>query len=168
MLAAQLQGVGHERILRSHGRIDFAGGATLHLADRSVYRLSVTLLDHAGLHDRLLVRGMLRTFLSSEYSTEEDIDERTRKQVAKLNMTLRKAAADLNVLDEMGVGETTLHRGGSVNAGQLAMVLEDAHAARPASLLSEVVKRIAPAHTYGLFNPLSEYLLWRDTQAVRN
>ena len=167
MLAAHLQGIRHERVLRSHGRIDFEGGASLPLAGRSVYRLSVTLLDHAGLHDRLLVRGMLRIFLSSEFETVDGVDERTRKQVSKLNITLRKAAADLTALDGMGVGETSLHRGGSVSAGQLAIVLEDAKASRPVSLLSEVVARIAPQHTYGLFNPLSEYLLWRESSAGR-
>jgi hypothetical protein len=167
MLAAQLQGLGHERVLRSHGYIDFEGGATLQLADRSVYRLSVTLLDHAGLHDRLLVRGMLRTFLGIEFNTVVGVDERTRKQVAKLNVTLRKAVTDMAALDEAGVGETALHRGGSVSAGQLAIVLEDAQAAQPASLLSEVVSRIAPGHTYGLFNPLSEYLLRRESEAGR-
>lgn len=167
MLAAQLQGIGHERVLRSHGRIDFEGGASLPLAGRSVYRLSVTLLDHAGLHDRLLVRGMLRIFLGSEFDTVDGVDQRTRKQVSKLNITLRKAAADLTALDGMSVGETSLHRGGSVSAGQLAIVLEDAKAARPVSLLSEVVARIAPLHTYGLFNPLSEYLLWRESTPGR-
>jgi hypothetical protein len=167
MLAAQLQGVGHERVLRSHGRIDFEGGATLPLAGRSVYRLSVTLLDHAGLHDRLLVRGMLRIFLGSEFDTVDGVDQRTRKQVAKLNSTLRKAAADLTVLDGMGVGEASLHCGGSVNAGQLAIVLEDVQAARPLLPLSDFVARIAPLHTYGLFNPLSEYLLWRESPAAR-
>ncbi|GAA4641480.1 hypothetical protein GCM10023115_00320 [Pontixanthobacter gangjinensis] len=165
MLAAQLQGIGHERVLCSHGRIDFEGGASLPLAGRSVYRLSVTLLDHAGLHDRLLVRGMLRLFLGSEFDTVDGVDQRTRKQVSKLNTTLRKAAADLTVLDGMGFGENSLHRGGSVNAGQLAIVLEDAKATRPVSLLAEVVARIAPPHTYGLFNPLSEYLLWRESPA---
>ena len=164
MLAAQLQGIGHERVLRSHGRIDFEGGATLPLAGRSVYRLSVTLLDHAGLHDRLLVRGMLRIFLRREFDTVDGVDQRTRKQVSKLNIILRKAAADLAVLDEMGVGENSLHLGGSVSAGQLAIVLEDARATLPGSLLSEVVARIAPPHTYGLFNPVSEYLLWRASQ----
>lgn len=164
MLAAQLQGIGHERVLRQHGQIAFANAATLQLAGRRVYRLSVTLLDHAGLHDRLLVRSMLRMLLATEFDTVAGADAHTRKQVAKLNATLRKAAADLAALDEMGAGSEALHRGGSLSAGQLAIVLDDVLAAVPASPLCEFVERVAPLHTYGVYNPLSEYLIWRDSR----
>lgn len=49
--------------------------------------------------------------------------------------------------------------------GHLAIVLKDALKAAPASPLREFVERVAPLHTYGVYNPLSEYLLWRDSRS---
>ena len=164
MLAAQLQGIGHERVIRAHGRLDFAHGPSLPLAGRSVFRLSVTHLDHAGLHDRLLVQTLLRTVLNMEFVATAEADRQVRKQVTKLNKMLLKADADMRALDGFGVGEAALHRGGSISAGQLAVMLADVTSGQSSTLLGDLVARLAPSHTYGLLNPFAEYLLWRESR----
>jgi hypothetical protein len=165
MLAAQLQGLGHERVIRAHGRLDFDDGSSLSLADRSVLRLSITLLDHAGLHDRVLMTMLLRTMLNMEFEAIPDAAKQVRDQVAKLNKVLRKGDMDMRVLDDHGVGESALLRGGSMSAGLLARVLADVMSERSPAPLKSFAELLAPLNTYGLLNPFAEYLLGRNSRS---
>jgi hypothetical protein len=165
MLAAQLQGLGHERVIRAHGRLDFVDGSSLPLAGRSVLRLSITLLDHAGLNDRGLMTMLLRTMLNMEFEAIPEADRQVRDQVAKLNKVLRKGSMDMRVLDDHGVGKSALLRGGSMSTGLLALVLADVMSERPPAPLKRFAELLAPLHTYGLLNPFAEYLIGREARS---
>ena len=102
MLAGQLQAIGHERVLRQCGRLSFVDGGELLLRNRSVYRLSVTLLDHAGLNDRMLMPAILGGMMAKRFETVPETDGSVRRQVGKLNKMLQKARADIGALSECG------------------------------------------------------------------
>jgi hypothetical protein len=55
MFAAQTQALRHERILRSLDHIEFKDGSCLEWRNRRITRLSVTLLDHGALQDRMML-----------------------------------------------------------------------------------------------------------------
>jgi len=70
VFAAHLQALRHERILRTKATITFQSGAKLIWNDRRITRLSVTLLDHGAIQDRILFANLYDTLLRSKITVD--------------------------------------------------------------------------------------------------
>jgi hypothetical protein len=85
-VAAQTQALRHERIIRSNGAIPFLSGAWVELWDRRVTRLSVTLLDHGSLQDKMTFANMFPGLLGATFNASPGYKK--AKQVNELNKSL--------------------------------------------------------------------------------
>ena len=67
MFAAQAQALRHERILRTRGRIDFCDRTPpLVWRQRKITRLSVTLLNHGALQDRMIFWNLYEALIRAK------------------------------------------------------------------------------------------------------
>lgn len=158
MLSAQLQGLHHERVLRERGDLRFKSGRSLPLGGRNVVTLSVTLLDHGSLQDRILLHTLLEQLLNLTYTVSVGLGKAS--QVDKLNEIAAKGREDVKRL--MALGIDPLRRPASrasMGAGLLALVMDDVATSNAASALDEFIRRAAVLSSYGTMNPTTEYLL---------
>jgi hypothetical protein len=125
MFAAQTQALRHERILRSLGAITFSDGSRLEWKGGRITRLSITLLDHGALQDRMTFRNLLAGLLGAAFHTAPGYAK--SKQVQKLNAILNELRSEVAVLDRVGQSVPALvHNAASLNVGQLEVILDGA------------------------------------------
>lgn len=151
MFAAYAQALRHERTIREHGRIDFIDDTPpLILRGRAVCHLSVTLLGHGSIQDRVVLWLLHDALLRGSVSASQT--HAKQRQVEKLNSLLDSMRNDLQAMAELGVDlrETGLNFA-SLNVGSLAVML------RGVNDLETFVNRIMSRGTYGTHDPLFEY-----------
>ena len=125
MFAAQTQGLRHEQILRSLNAITFSDGSRLEWKGGRITRLSITLLDHGALQDRMTFRNLLAGLLGAAFHTAPDYAK--SKQVQKLNGILDELRSEVAALDRVGQSVPALvHNAVSLNVGQLEVILDGA------------------------------------------
>jgi hypothetical protein len=150
MFAAQTQALRHERILRSVGHIEFTDGSRLEMRDRRITRLSVTLLDHGALQDRMTLANMFGAMLGASFKTTPGYSK--SGQVDKLNKTLNDLRSEVAKLEAAGQNVNAQRlNAASLNVGQLEVILEGV------ADLEQFRKRVAQPTTMMTLNPLLEY-----------
>jgi hypothetical protein len=150
MFAAQTQALRHERILRSVGHIEFIDGSRLEMRGRRITRLSVTLLDHGALQDKMTLANMFGAMLGASFKTTPGYAK--PGQVDKLNKTLNDLRSEVEKLQAAGqhVNAQRLNAA-SLNVGQLEVVLDGV------ADLQQFRNRVAQPTTMMTLNPLLEY-----------
>jgi hypothetical protein len=150
MFAAQTQALRHERILRSVGHIEFIDGSRLEMRGRRITRLSVTLLDHGALQDKMTLANMFGAMLGANFKTTPGYAK--SGQVDKLNRTLNDLRSEVGKLEAAGqhVNAQRLNAA-SLNVGQLEVILDGV------ADLEQFRKRVAQPTTMMTLNPLLEY-----------
>ena len=150
MFAAQAQAMRHERILRKLKRIDFVDGhEPLLFDDREIFRLSVTLLDHGSLQDRMVLWSLYDALLDSEVTVSGDHGK--QGQVHKLNRTLNRMRAEARALRALGVEQKVHMRNcASLSVASLAVLLHEVVS------LEDFLALVASPVTYATYNPLFE------------
>jgi hypothetical protein len=150
MFAAQTQALRHERILRSVGHIEFIDGSRLEMRGRRITRLSVTLLDHGALQDKMTLANMFGAMLGASFKTTPGYTK--SGQVDKLNRILNDLRFEVGMLEAVGqhVNAQRLNAA-SLNVGQLEVILDGVVD------LEQFRKRVAQPTTMMTLNPLLEY-----------
>jgi hypothetical protein len=149
-LAAHAQALRHERILRSRGHIAFETGARLELKDRRITRLSITLLDHGALQDRMTLMNLFEALLGASFNATPGYKK--TGQVDALNASLDDLRSGVQQLNNLGQSVNTLRLNGvSLSVGQLDVMLEGVNG------LDHFRRRIAQPVTAMTLNPLFEY-----------
>jgi hypothetical protein len=150
MFAAQTQALRHERILRSVGHIEFTDGSRLEMRGRRITRLSITLLDHGALQDKMTLANMFGAMLGASFKTTPGYAK--SGQVDKLNKTLNDLRSEVEKLQAAGqhVNAQRLNAA-SLNVGQLEVVLDGV------ADLQQFRNRVAQPTTMMTLNPLLEY-----------
>lgn len=155
--AAQTQALRHERILRTRDRIDFDdGNPSLERRGREITRLSVTLLDHGALQDRMVLVNFYEALLRMGVSVAPGYPK--AGQVKKFGDLLAKLRAETEALVEAGVPvrEQAL-AGATLSVVQLAVLLDGI------ANLEQFVRRATKRVSYMSLNALYEfYLLKRE------
>lgn len=100
MFAAQTQALRHERILRSLGNIEFKDGSRLEWRDRRITRLSVTLLDHGALQDRMVLVNSLNALRGAVVNSDPGYGK--AKQVKDFNKDLDDLRSETEKLVNAG------------------------------------------------------------------
>jgi len=150
MFAAQAQALRHERILRSIGHIEFIDGSRLEMRDRRITRLSVTLLDHGALQDKMTLANMFGALLGASFKTTPGYAK--SGQVEKLNKTLNDLRSEVEKLQAAGLHVNAQRlNAASLNVGQLEVVLDGV------ANLQQFRNRVAQPTTMMTLNPLLEY-----------
>ena len=145
MFAAQTQALRHERILRSVGAITFSDGSRLEWKGRRITRLSITLLDHGALQDRMTFRNLLEGLLGAAFQMAPGYAK--SDQVQKLNAILDDLRSEVAALDRVGRSVPALvHNAASLNVGQLEVILDGA------ADLEQFRKRISTPLTFMTLN----------------
>ena len=160
MFAAQAQAMRHERVLRQGKRIDFVDGTPpLLLRERTVFRLSVTLLDHGSLQDRMVLWTLFDALLHSEVKVSGEYGK--RRQVEGLNRTLDRMREEAIELEALGVERRIQARNCvSMSVGSLYVLLKEIGS------LEEFVAVAASAVTYAIYNPVFEWYQLRKSGLV--
>jgi hypothetical protein len=70
-LASQIQMARHEIALKTLAKIRFKNGQTLSLNGRKVERISLTMLDHGSLQDKLFTKGIIQDFVGVTLNSED-------------------------------------------------------------------------------------------------
>ena len=150
MFAAQAQAMRHERILRKHKRIEFIDGTpSLIFRERTIFRLSVTLLDQGALQDRMVLWKLYHALLSSKVTVSGDYGR--QGQVDELNRTLDRMREQADALEELGVQRRVQAQNcASLSVGSLSVVLKEV------ASLDEFLALTASATTFVSYNPLFE------------
>jgi hypothetical protein len=156
MFAAQLQALRHERILRTRGSIEFLTGRELQHGGRRITRLSVTLLDHGALQDRILLWNLYDTLLQSDITCEPSY--RRFKEAAAFKKSLDDFRREVNLLTEAGHTASAQTLAASLSVGQLGILLEDV------ANLEQFVRRITFPVTTASFNAVREYVQMRTVK----
>jgi hypothetical protein len=150
MFAAQTQALRHERILRSVGHIEFMDGSRLEMRGRRITRLSVTLLDHGALQDKMTLANMFGAMLGASFKATPGYTK--SGQVDKLNRTLNDLRSEVVKLEAAGQPVNAQRfNAASLNVGQLEVILDGA------ADLEQFLKRVAQPTTMMTLNPLLEY-----------
>ena len=157
MFAAQAQAMRHERVLRQGKRIDFVGDTEpLVWRGREILRLSVTLLDHGSLQDRIVLWALFEALLHAEVTAPGGYGK--RKQVEGLNRTLVRMREEAIALEALGVERRIQARSCmSMSVGSLYVLLQEVGS------LAEFVAVAASAVTYATYNPVFEWYQLRKS-----
>jgi hypothetical protein len=150
MFAAQTQALRHERILRSVGHIEFIDGSRLEMRGRRITRLSVTLLDHGALQDKMTLANMFDAMLGASFKATPGYSK--YRQIDKLNRTLNDLRSEVAKLQAVGQHiKAQRLNAASLNVGQLEVILDGV------ADLEQFRKRVAQPVTSMTLNPLLEY-----------
>ena len=150
MLAAQAQALRHERILRKFGRIQFTGASPdVVWRDRNITRMSVTLLEHGAIQDRMLLFGLYKALLNTQVNASDGYSK--AKQVSKLQDALRKMCEEAHALEDLGVSLNQQSMASSLSVGALSIMLDGA------LNLAHFVRRVSVQCTYMAYNPIFEF-----------
>jgi hypothetical protein len=151
LFESQVQALRHERILRTRGRIDFLDGTPpLDLRGREITRLSVTLLDHGALQDRMVLWGLYRALIGMTVQATPGYNKISQVEKFDRSLTeMRTEVAALEALDH-SVQRQAL-TGASLSVGSLAVLLGGV------GDLAQFVERIATPGGFMSFNPIFEF-----------
>ena len=150
MLAAQTQALRHERILRKFGRIQFTEGAPdIVWRDRNITRMSITLLEHGAIQDRMLLFGLYEALLNTRVSASDGYSK--ARQVGKLQGALEKMREEAHALEDLGVSLNQQSMASSLSVGALSIMLDGALD------LAHFVRRVSVRSTYMTYNPIFEF-----------
>jgi hypothetical protein len=159
VFAAQTQALRHERFLRSEGVITFLDGSRLEWKGRRITRLSITLLDHGALQDRMTFRNFLPGLLRAKFRVAPGYTK--SEQVQKFNDILDALRSEVAAVNRIGQDIHALTRTtASLNVGQLEVILDGAKD------LEQFCKRILTPATFLTLNPLHEYHFLRKNGVV--
>jgi hypothetical protein len=160
VFAAQTQALRHERILRTQGAITFLDGSRLEWKGRRITRLSITLLDHGALQDRMTFRNLLVGLLGAAFQASPGYGK--TEQVQKFNVVLDKLRFEVAVLDRIGQSVPALvFNAASLNVGLLEVILNGA------ADLEQFRKCISTPLTAMTLNPSYEYHHLREMKFVK-
>jgi hypothetical protein len=150
LLASQAQSLKHERVLVENGEIAFADGYVLKLNNRAVTRLTITLLDHGTLQDRVVFSQFAYPMLSAKINYEPNHPR--ANTFDSVNEAIAALTQELIKSNDRGrdVWNSTMGAA-SLSVGQLAVLLNDA------KTVSDLVRRLRRHITYGTTNVLLEY-----------
>ena len=150
MLAAQAQALRHERILRKFGRIQFTEGTPdVVWRDRNITRMSVTLLEHGAIQDRMLLFNLYEALLNTQVNVSDGYSK--AKQVSKLQDSLSKMREEAHALEGLGVSLNEQSMASSLSVGALSVMLDGALD------LAHFVKRVSVRSTCMTYNPVFEF-----------
>ena len=150
VFASQVQSLRHERILRECGEIHFKSGARLVWANRRITRLSVTLLEHGALQDRMVFAQMYPALRGAQITVGGCYNK--MKQIADFNRILSDTTSEMTRLEALGQNlQMQRLNAASVSVGQLDIFLDGVKD------LEHFRKRVALPATYMTLNPLLEY-----------
>ena len=150
MLAAQAQALRHERILRKFGRIQFTEGTPdVVWRDRNITRMSVTLLEHGAIQDRMLLFGLYEALLNTQVNVSDGYTK--ARQVSKLQDALSKMREEAHALEGLGVSLSKQSMASSLSVGALSIMLDGALD------LAHFVRRVSVRSTYMTYNPIFEF-----------
>jgi hypothetical protein len=150
VFASQVQALRHERILRECGEIKFKSGARLVWADRRITRLSVTLLEHGALQDRMVFAQMYPSLRGAQVSVHGTYAK--MKQIADFNKILSDITNEMTRLEALGQNLQMQRLGAaSISIGQLDIFLDGIKD------LEHLRKRVALPVTHMTLNPLLEF-----------
>lgn len=150
MFASQVQALRHERILVENGKIEFQSGSRLAWCNRRITRLSITLLDHGALQDRMVFSQMYPALQGVQFNVQGPF---TRElQIKSFNKVLSDMSKEMTMLEGLD-RDLQLQRFGaaSLSIGQLEVFLEDI------KNIEHLINRIASPMTYISLNPLFEF-----------
>ncbi|HEV2630508.1 MAG TPA: hypothetical protein VGV41_17915 [Pseudolabrys sp.] len=150
VLAAQAQGLRHERLLRTNGFIQFDSGKRLEHRGRQITRLSVTLLEHGTLQDASLFWSLFDTILRS--NVRAGTKHPRKQKIDEINDLIATIGKEVGLIQAVGhpIRKTVLG-GASVNIGQLAIFLVGAKD------IGHFVRRVNVRATANTGNPLLEF-----------
>jgi hypothetical protein len=150
VFASQVQALRHERVLRERGEIKFKSGARLVWADRRITRLSVTLLEHGALQDRMVFAQMYPSLRGAQISVHGTYTK--KKQIADFNKILSDMTSETTQLEALGQNLQMQRLGAaSISVGQLDIFLDGIKD------LEHLRKRVALPVTHMTLNPLLEF-----------
>lgn len=86
-LAAQIQANWHEIILKKKGSIKFKSGNELHLNNKEVEKISLSMFEFMSLHDPLLIQQIMQNFLGKQIAAN-DPDRYSADDINKINKAL--------------------------------------------------------------------------------
>jgi hypothetical protein len=150
ILKAHAQALQHERILRTHGRIDFNDGQNaLVYGGQQVTRVALTLLDHGTLHDHSVFFLIYQSLLNARPQPGRDAN--TAELRAKADEVLAKIQAEAALMENTGKSEREQSFfATSASISSLAAYLDGV------ADLSHFVRRIRAPHGYASGNQLFE------------
>jgi hypothetical protein len=159
VLAAQAQGLRHERLLRTNGFIQFDSGNMLDHRGRQITRVSVTLLEHGTLQDASLFWSLFDTVLRS--NVRAGAKHPKKQKIDEINDLIATIGKEVGLIQTAGHSvQKTVLGGASVNVGQLAILLVGARD------IAHFVKRINVRATANTGNPLLEFHFLRSQGVV--
>lgn len=100
LLDSQLQIGKHETILRTNGYIEFDNGDKLEFLDRTIERISLTLLDYGGFHDRHVINQLLEVMSLVDFKVHDLEYERDFEKLKDKTDKLKKQSLDLVNYDD--------------------------------------------------------------------
>jgi hypothetical protein len=151
VLKSQVQALRHQRIICTVGRIEYCDGTMLAWRNRKLTRLTVTLLDHGSLQDRMLFWNLFDPLLRGQMSYTWGHPK--AKHLDDLNSLVLAAQQEVEKLDKAGVHISVLkHQCASLNVGQLSLILKGIRD------LDHFVQRITYSTTFLSFDPLFEFV----------
>jgi len=95
LLQMLVQLIRHERVLRTHGRIDFNDGTFVELKGREIERIAVTMLDHGSFQDRMFISSIVRGLFGATLVASSDVHEETMTKVNGVLIEIRDEMTEL-------------------------------------------------------------------------
>ncbi|WP_139186067.1 MULTISPECIES: hypothetical protein [Burkholderiaceae] len=95
---AASQIIRHELLLKSNGTLTLKDGDlnhTVHLNNRHVERISISLPEFGALQDRIILDHLLNAFLRADFSTNSGVMKKQFSQANKIAQSLRNSCAGL-------------------------------------------------------------------------
>ena len=151
MFAAQAQAFRHERILRTCGRIDFCDRTpSLVWRQRKITRLSVTLLNHGALQDRMILWNLYEALIRAKAKVPSGYNK--MKQIKEFDQTLTKMHNEAEALKCLGLSTRVQPlASASLSVGSLSVLLNGV------SDLDHFIRRVTIPATYMTYNPVFEF-----------
>ena len=161
MFAAQAQALRHERILRTRGQIDFCDGTpSLVWRQRKITRLSVTLLNHGVLQDRIILWNLYEALIRAK--AEAPSGYRKMKQIQDFDQTLTDMRNEAEALKALGISTKVQPlASASLSVGSLSVLLNGV------SDLDHFIRRVTIPATYMTYNPVFEFYHQQRSGLVR-
>jgi hypothetical protein len=150
VFASQVQALRHERVLRERGEIKFKSDTRLVWNNRRITRLSITLLEHGALQDRMVFAQMYPSLRGAQVSVHDTYTK--KKKIADFNKILSDVTDEMTRLEALGETLQMQRLGAaSISIGQLDIFLDGIKD------LKHLRKRVALPVTHMTLNPLLEF-----------
>jgi hypothetical protein len=130
LLAAQVQLGQHELLLRRHGALELKqpDGSTYHLnlAGRDIERVSTTLLDFGGLHDRTILHNVMNVLSTTRYDAHDKAYRMKFGELKEASRRLLEQTQELVAFDGR-LGGNPFFACWFLSIPQLLVMLDDVH-----------------------------------------